>query len=233
MEAAADSLFWAFTGRTPTEAYILDPEGNKLTYRILAVVPFTSTRKRMSVVVRDPRGRIVVMTKGADNVIFARASAYPGTTRAALDGHLSAFAADGLRTLVLARRELSEAEFEAWYRNFEQAATAVGGAGGGAGREGGERAERMGQAAEAVETGLTVRCVALQGGGCGSLMLLCMGSPSRPLLYVCTLAGGGRDGDRGQAAGRRARHDPAPPRGGHQGGSYTCRRSRLYLTRFP
>lgn len=126
-----------------------------MTYKVLAVVPFTSTRKRMSVVVRDPRGRIVVMTKGADNVIFARAGAYLGTTREALDAHLSAFAADGLRTLVLARRELSEAEFEAWYRDFERAATAVSCGGGDGGV--GDRAERVGRAAEAVETGLEVR----------------------------------------------------------------------------
>lgn len=157
MEAAARALRWEFTGRVPKEAYVTDPEGNVLVYKVLAVVPFTSMRKRMSVVVRDPRGRIVVMTKGADNVIFARAREYLGTTRAALDGHLSAFAADGLRTLVLARRELSEGEFAAWYREFERAATAVTAGGGVGGEGGGDRVERMGRAAEAVETGLTVR----------------------------------------------------------------------------
>lgn len=156
MEAAARALRWEFTGRVPKEAYVTDPDGNALVYKVLAVVPFTSTRKRMSVVVRDPGGKIVIMTKGADNVIFARAGEYLGTTREALDGHLSAFAADGLRTLVLARRELSEGEFVAWYREFERAATAVEG-GGGADDGGGTRAERMGRAAEAVETGLTVR----------------------------------------------------------------------------
>jgi magnesium-transporting ATPase (P-type) len=168
VEAAAQALHWEFTGRVPTEAYVLDPGGKRLTYKILAVVPFTSTRKRMSVVVRDPAGAIVVMTKGADNVIFGRAATYLGTTRAALDAHLSAFAADGLRTLVLARRVLTEGEFEAWYREFERAATAVGGGGGEGG--GGDRVERIGEAAEAVETGLTVRgvgCMCVDGGGVG------------------------------------------------------------------
>jgi phospholipid-translocating ATPase len=39
---------------------------------VLAVVPFTSARKRMSVVVRSPGGQVLVLTKGADNVIFER-----------------------------------------------------------------------------------------------------------------------------------------------------------------
>lgn len=41
-------------------------------YEILHVIEFSSQRKRMSVVVRLPTGRVVVICKGADSVIMAR-----------------------------------------------------------------------------------------------------------------------------------------------------------------
>ncbi|KAI0535380.1 hypothetical protein GGR58DRAFT_529526 [Xylaria digitata] len=42
------------------------------TYNILKVIEFSSSRKRMSIVVRMPDGRICVICKGADNVIMSR-----------------------------------------------------------------------------------------------------------------------------------------------------------------
>lgn len=36
------------------------------------MIEFTSNRKRMSVVVRTPKGKIVIYTKGADNMILPR-----------------------------------------------------------------------------------------------------------------------------------------------------------------
>ena len=40
------------------------PDGAQEEYEVLNVIEFTSTRKRMSVIVRDPRGRIRLLTKG-------------------------------------------------------------------------------------------------------------------------------------------------------------------------
>ena len=40
------------------------PEGAQEEYEVLNVIEFTSSRKRMSVIVRDPRGRIRLLTKG-------------------------------------------------------------------------------------------------------------------------------------------------------------------------
>ena len=42
------------------------------TYQVLDVIEFTSKRKRMSIVVRMPDGRICVICKGADNVVQER-----------------------------------------------------------------------------------------------------------------------------------------------------------------
>ena len=41
-------------------------------YEILNVLEFNSTRKRMSVVVRTPEGKLLIYCKGADNVIYER-----------------------------------------------------------------------------------------------------------------------------------------------------------------
>ncbi|KAK5708004.1 drs2 neo1 protein [Elasticomyces elasticus] len=49
-----------------------DGEQSKETYEILDVVEFSSKRKRMSIVVRCPDGRIWLLCKGADSVIVPR-----------------------------------------------------------------------------------------------------------------------------------------------------------------
>jgi magnesium-transporting ATPase (P-type) len=43
-------------------------------YELLHVCEFTSTRKRMSVIVKDERGRIILMCKGADSIVYDRLS---------------------------------------------------------------------------------------------------------------------------------------------------------------
>jgi phospholipid-transporting ATPase len=40
-----------------------------LKYKLLNVCEFTSTRKRMSCIFRDPNNRLVLMCKGADSVV--------------------------------------------------------------------------------------------------------------------------------------------------------------------
>ncbi|KAI1813764.1 phospholipid-translocating P-type ATPase [Poronia punctata] len=47
-------------------------EGRVETYKVLKVIEFSSNRKRMSIVIRMPDGRICVICKGADNVIIDR-----------------------------------------------------------------------------------------------------------------------------------------------------------------
>jgi phospholipid-translocating ATPase len=47
-------------------------EHSERTYRILDVIEFSSKRKRMSIIVRCPDGRIWLVTKGADSVIVPR-----------------------------------------------------------------------------------------------------------------------------------------------------------------
>ncbi|EGY23631.1 phospholipid-transporting ATPase [Verticillium dahliae VdLs.17] len=50
------------------------PDGNivRETYQVLDVIDFTSKRKRMSIIIRMPDGRICVFCKGADSIILPR-----------------------------------------------------------------------------------------------------------------------------------------------------------------
>lgn len=41
-------------------------------YKLLNLIEFDSTRKRMTVVVRTPEGKILVICKGADSIIEKR-----------------------------------------------------------------------------------------------------------------------------------------------------------------
>jgi magnesium-transporting ATPase (P-type) len=92
-------------------------------FDIHGVHEFNSTRKRMAVVCQNPDGKYFLMVKGADNVIFDRSHCEP--YRALLERQLTDFASVGLRTLVLAQRELSQAEFQAWKRDYTEAAVAL------------------------------------------------------------------------------------------------------------
>ncbi|ALC48589.1 CG9981 [Drosophila busckii] len=78
----------------------------------LHVLEFTSDRKRMSVIVRDEAGRKWIYTKGAESYVFPLCANSAAQMVAKTDGHISDFARLGLRTLAIARREISEADYQ-------------------------------------------------------------------------------------------------------------------------
>uniref|UniRef100_A0A8C4FBA0 Phospholipid-transporting ATPase n=1 Tax=Dicentrarchus labrax TaxID=13489 RepID=A0A8C4FBA0_DICLA len=102
---AARNFGFVFRSRTPGTITTTEI-GRPVTYTLLAILDFNNIRKRMSVIVRNPEGRIRLYCKGADTVLLERL--HP--SQHLLDG----YAADGLRTLALAYRDLSEDEWEAW-----------------------------------------------------------------------------------------------------------------------
>lgn len=66
---AAKHLRFAFLERTQSHVTV-SVLGKRRTFELLAVNEFTSTRKRMSVLVRRPNGSYTLFCKGADNVIL-------------------------------------------------------------------------------------------------------------------------------------------------------------------
>uniref|UniRef100_A0A3B4XTU7 Phospholipid-transporting ATPase n=1 Tax=Seriola lalandi dorsalis TaxID=1841481 RepID=A0A3B4XTU7_SERLL len=110
---AARNFGFVFRSRTPGTITTTEM-GRTVTYTLLAILDFNNIRKRMSVIVRSPEGRIRLYCKGADTVLLERLHPCNQELMNITSDHLNEYAADGLRTLALAYRDLSEDEWEAW-----------------------------------------------------------------------------------------------------------------------
>lgn len=85
-------------------------------------------RKRMSVVIRFPNNAVKVLVKGADTSMFSVIS--KDTERddhmwQETQEHLIEYSSEGLRTLVVAARDLTVAELELWQTRYEDASTSL------------------------------------------------------------------------------------------------------------
>ena len=97
---------------------IVRVRGQLLRYERFNQIDFDSIRKRMSVMVRDPLGRVQVICKGAESeLINLVENGQIARTYTQLEG----FAQLGLRTLIIARKFISEQEQETIQRQLEQA----------------------------------------------------------------------------------------------------------------
>lgn len=105
VQAAADVGF-IFRGREKEILLLQTPFSKEIErYELLNILEFTSTRKRMSIIIRkldEEDGRLFLLTKGADSVIFERLKANGDDLKRTTEGHLDDFANAGLRTLTLA-----------------------------------------------------------------------------------------------------------------------------------
>ncbi|WFD31526.1 P-type phospholipid transporter [Malassezia sp. CBS 17886] len=97
------------------------PENATLMFDILEMFPFTSEKKRMGIVVRDrATGEVTFYLKGAD-VVMARIVTHNDW----LDEECGNMAREGLRTLVVARRRLSEESWSLFERAYSAARVQV------------------------------------------------------------------------------------------------------------
>ena len=119
VQAAADVGF-VFRGRDKDELTLQTPFSETYEkYTLLNILEFNSARKRMSVIVRklsdeegeEEGGRVFLLTKGADNVIFERLEPGNEEFKSKTERHLDEFASEGLRTLTLAFKVLSGTSF--------------------------------------------------------------------------------------------------------------------------
>ncbi|XP_024124313.1 phospholipid-transporting ATPase IC [Oryzias melastigma] len=116
---AARNFGFVFLSRTQDTVTIMEM-GQEKTYEMLALLDFNSDRKRMSIILKFPDGRIRLYCKGADTVIYERLAQntkYRETTQTALDN----FANDTLRTLCLCYKDISANEYEVWSRKHKEA----------------------------------------------------------------------------------------------------------------
>uniref|UniRef100_H3CHB3 Phospholipid-transporting ATPase n=1 Tax=Tetraodon nigroviridis TaxID=99883 RepID=H3CHB3_TETNG len=118
---AARELGWVFLSRT-RDFVTVSELGVARQYQLLALLDFTSQRRRMSVLVREPEGGIKLYCKGADIVILERLQKdFPYQER--IESALELFAQACLRTLCVAVRSVPEASWEQWSNTLARSAT--------------------------------------------------------------------------------------------------------------
>ncbi|WP_461226062.1 cation-translocating P-type ATPase [Lacticaseibacillus suihuaensis] len=112
-------------------------KNNDLDIEIVRVLPFDSTRKMMSVVIKDGAG-YQVLTKGAPDVILAHTDAVTldgelvpvATARPIVENQVLAFAEDALRTIAVTLRDIDrELAFHGTTAELEEHLTLLGVAG--------------------------------------------------------------------------------------------------------
>uniref|UniRef100_A0A8C9Y1H4 Phospholipid-transporting ATPase n=1 Tax=Sander lucioperca TaxID=283035 RepID=A0A8C9Y1H4_SANLU len=117
---AARNFGYVFLSRTQDTITIKEMEEER-TYEMLALLDFNSDRKRMSIILKFPDGRIRLYCKGADTVIYERLSPksrHKETTQ-------TIFANATLRTLCLCYKDISADEYEAWSELHQEAQVAM------------------------------------------------------------------------------------------------------------
>lgn len=140
----AAMLGYKFIIRKPKSITIQNTFTNlNLDYELLNICEFNSTRKRMSAIFRCPDGAIRLFCKGADTVILERLSQDDQPFVAATLKHLEEFAAEGLRTLCIASRIISDQEYQTWANQYYEASTSLD-----------DRAGKLDEVAELIEKDL-------------------------------------------------------------------------------
>ncbi|KAK4797757.1 hypothetical protein SAY86_030083 [Trapa natans] len=107
---------------------VIDVHGEKLRLEVLGLHEFDSVCKRMSVVIKFPDSSVKVLVKGADSSMFSIITkdieSGDGFWHETQD-HLIQYSLQGLRTLVIATRDLTAAELEEWQCKYEDASTSL------------------------------------------------------------------------------------------------------------
>ncbi|XP_065454159.1 phospholipid-transporting ATPase VD isoform X5 [Chrysemys picta bellii] len=132
---AAKAYKCTLQSRTPDQVTVDLAALGSLTFQLLHILPFDSVRKRMSVVVRHPlSNKVVVYTKGADSVIMDLLWTGPADDKSEMDQktikertqkHLDDYARRGLRTLCIAKKVMSDAEYAEWLNSHFLAETSI------------------------------------------------------------------------------------------------------------
>lgn len=103
--------------RDRTQIKLQTPSGDHITFEVLEIFPFTSESKRMGIIVRDTvSGEIMFLQKGADAVMAKIVQRNDW-----LDEECGNMAREGLRTLVMGRKRLSDQSYNAFKQNHHQA----------------------------------------------------------------------------------------------------------------
>jgi phospholipid-transporting ATPase len=133
-----------YAGMTGSNEMILEEWGKEVFFELLHVLEFNSDRKRMSVIVKTEEQEIILICKGADNKIIERSNNIEN--RQEMVYHVEKFAKEGLRTLLIAKRVLTDEEYQEFNKKYSQAKTIIGES----------RAEEIKKVQEEIEQNMTI-----------------------------------------------------------------------------
>ena len=115
----ADSLGMELLERDQNLIKIRNTQGIEENYEVLANFPFSSETKRMGIVLKNKEtDKIVFYLKGAEVVM--KATVRPGQ-RATVDEACENLAIEGLRTLVISQKLISQDYFDSWFKRYQSA----------------------------------------------------------------------------------------------------------------
>lgn len=110
---AARFYKYIFSGRDINNNIFLDVNNKRTTYQLLNLLEYSSERKRMSVILKCPDNKIRLFIKGADSIIKQRVAQNINLITTT-DAYLLNYARKGLRTLMVAYKEISQEDYNNW-----------------------------------------------------------------------------------------------------------------------
>ena len=123
------ALGYTFIGKDAQEIVSIQRkyDGRILQYELLNTLEFDSSRKRMSVIVRDLQSqKIVLLCKGADSImgdLLNQKSKLEDLD--ILQKYVDLYAEEGLRTLLLAKKDIEPKVYQEWHTWFQMASASV------------------------------------------------------------------------------------------------------------
>jgi len=119
--AWTESVGLTLVKRDMNEMTLRSPVGSILRFKMLQIFPFTSETKRMGVIVKDEQtGEILFYMKGADVVMQSHVNYNDW-----LEEECGNMAREGLRTLVVAKKVLTEEQYADFEYRYSQAKLAI------------------------------------------------------------------------------------------------------------
>lgn len=110
-----------FKGKDEDNNLIMDIWGKTKKYKLLELFEFNSDRKRMSVIIEDPKGNIHMYCKGADSIMIPRYDPNQKEHFAEVMEKVEEYANIGLRTLLLGMKPMTRSEYEQFKAEYEVA----------------------------------------------------------------------------------------------------------------
>ena len=96
--------------------------GESINFEKLQIIEFSSDRKRETVIVKNPEGKIILYCKGADSIIEQRLSKNSNSQILSQSKYyVDKFSAQGLRTLFVAMKVISNKEYSTFAKELNEA----------------------------------------------------------------------------------------------------------------